>query len=198
MNKTELAPGIVIYSDVIKNFKSLTSDIESAVDSKIVRWKKAGIAANNGLRLDEKVRDSDVIGIPYTNNSKINFSNPISTFLTSFSGLLYSSCSFLEKDYCDSYNFSTTRHESYNILKYSVGQKFTNHIDDHRDKTRRVSTIYFINDSYSGGEVEFPRFNILYKPIANQLLVFPSNYVYNHSIKEVTKGTRYSVVSWMS
>lgn len=198
MNKNEIAPGIVIYSDVIDTFQSLTTDIEDVVDSKIVSWQKAYVTSDNGLKVNEKTRDTNIIGIPYTNNSEIDFSNLTSTFLTSLSGLFYDSFNLLEKDYCDTYNFSTIWHDSYSILKYSIGQKFTNHIDDHKDHIRRVSTIYFINDNYSGGQLEFSRFNISYKPIANQLLVFPSNYVYNHSVKEVTEGTRYSVVSWLS
>jgi predicted 2-oxoglutarate/Fe(II)-dependent dioxygenase YbiX len=54
-----------------------------------------------------------------------------------------------------------------------------------------------MNDNYSGGEINFPRFGISYKPAANEILMFPSTYVYNHSVSEVTEGTRYAVVSWM-
>jgi predicted 2-oxoglutarate/Fe(II)-dependent dioxygenase YbiX len=53
-----------------------------------------------------------------------------------------------------------------------------------------------MNDNYTGGEISFPRFGITYKPKANELLMFPSNYVYNHSVAEVTAGNRYAVVTW--
>jgi len=77
-----------------------------------------------------------------------------------------------------------------------VGQKFVNHIDDHTDYHRRMSTIYYINDNYEGGEIEFPRFNVKYKPVANDFIIFPSNYMYNHSVSPVISGERYAVVSW--
>lgn len=96
-----------------------------------------------------------------------------------------------------SFGVAFSDHDSYQILKYSKGQKFTNHIDDHPQYLRRISSIYYINDDYIGGEINFSRFNISYKPKANELLVFPSTYVYNHSVSEVTDGTRYSVVSWL-
>jgi predicted 2-oxoglutarate/Fe(II)-dependent dioxygenase YbiX len=60
-----------------------------------------------------------------------------------------------------------------------------------------MSTVYYFNDDYTGGEVIFPRFDIKYKPVANELLVFPSTYVYNHSVVPVVEGTRYAVVSWL-
>ena len=62
---------------------------------------------------------------------------------------------------------------------------------------RRVSVVYYFNDDYEGGEIVFPRFNVEIKPKANQLALFPANYMYNHNVKEITKGTRYSMVNWL-
>ena len=55
-----------------------------------------------------------------------------------------------------------------------------------------------MNDSYTGGEIVFPRFNLTIKPEADAMIMFPSTYVYNHSVLPVTEGTRYSVVSWLA
>jgi predicted 2-oxoglutarate/Fe(II)-dependent dioxygenase YbiX len=96
-----------------------------------------------------------------------------------------------------SFGIYFSNHDDYQILKYGKGQKFTNHIDDHPSYHRRVSSIYYINDDYEGGEINFPRFNISYKPKANEMIIFPSTYVYNHSVSEVLSGTRYAVVSWI-
>jgi predicted 2-oxoglutarate/Fe(II)-dependent dioxygenase YbiX len=103
----------------------------------------------------------------------------------------------LELDYKKEYNIGTEWHDSYGILKYGPGQKVVNHIDDNHKYHRRISTVYYLNDNYSGGEITFPRFDITYKPVANEFLIFPSNYVYNHSVIPVTEGIRYSVVSWL-
>ena len=86
--------------------------------------------------------------------------------------------------------------EGWQILKYGVGQHFVNHVDDSKGYPRTVSMSFYLNDNYEGGEIEFPRFGIQVKPEANQLIMFPSNYVYNHVVNPVTKGTRYAIVGW--
>jgi predicted 2-oxoglutarate/Fe(II)-dependent dioxygenase YbiX len=88
-------------------------------------------------------------------------------------------------------------HDAYQILKYGKGQHFANHIDDCEKYLRRVSSAFYLNDNYSGGEINFPRFGVTYKPKANELIIFPSSFIYNHSVSEVTDGTRYAVVSWI-
>jgi predicted 2-oxoglutarate/Fe(II)-dependent dioxygenase YbiX len=92
----------------------------------------------------------------------------------------------------------TTGHEGYTILKYSVDQKFNLHVDDHPDFTRRVSMVYYPNDDYEGGEITFNNFDITYKPKSNELIIFPSNFMYSHSVSPVTSGTRYAVVTWIN
>jgi predicted 2-oxoglutarate/Fe(II)-dependent dioxygenase YbiX len=56
----------------------------------------------------------------------------------------------------------------------------------------------YFNDDYVGGEIEFPEFDIFYKPQLGDILVFPSSFIYNHSVKEVTSGVRYAAVNWFS
>jgi predicted 2-oxoglutarate/Fe(II)-dependent dioxygenase YbiX len=58
--------------------------------------------------------------------------------------------------------------------------------------------VYYLNDDYTGGEINFSILGIKIKPVKNQLIIFPSNYIYRHSVEEVTKGTRYSVVTWLA
>jgi Rps23 Pro-64 3,4-dihydroxylase Tpa1-like proline 4-hydroxylase len=103
----------------------------------------------------------------------------------------------VEKDYMGSYGVASEWHDVYGILKYGEGQFFTNHIDDHKDYHRRISTVYYLNDNYTGGEINFPRFDITFKPKSNQMIMFPSTYVYNHSVSPVIEGERYAVVSWL-
>jgi predicted 2-oxoglutarate/Fe(II)-dependent dioxygenase YbiX len=103
-----------------------------------------------------------------------------------------------EKDYLNMYGISFNDHEQYSLLKYGEGQKFINHIDDYKEGPRRISLVYYINDDYVGGEIKFPRFGITYKPKANDLIIFPSTYVYNHSVNPVISGTRYAVASWIN
>ena len=63
-----------------------------------------------------------------------------------------------------------------------------------------MSCIYFINDDYEGGDLHFKYPNsddvTVIQKKRNRIIVWPSNFLYPHSVKEVTKGERYSVVAW--
>ena len=84
------------------------------------------------------------------------------------------------------------------VMKYDEGCFFKDHRDDSAMFDRTISIIVYLNDDYSGGEIEFPDFGILHKPKAGDVLFFPSAYSYVHNIKEITKGTRYAVVNWFT
>ncbi len=197
MLKEEIAPGIVVYSDVIPNSENLASDIEEGLVSSKKEWISASVKEGDNSKVNTNTRDTSTLGIPYSGKILDDFTNFSSSFNSTLNNMFFENFDKIEKDYQASFGIYTTWHDSYGILKYGVGQKFTNHIDDHPDYHRRISTVYYINDNYSGGEISFPRFNITFKPKANQMIIFPSTYVYNHSVSPVLEGTRYAVVSWM-
>ena len=197
MEKEEIAPGIIVYKNIISEDIDLIDEIESSVSLGAISWSQAYVRSSGSSEVDTTKRDTLTIGVSYSENPEILLSDPTTAFNTSLSKLFYDSFSVIENDYKNYFGIGTSWHDSYGILKYGVGQKFTNHIDDHPDYHRRVSFVYYMNDDYQGGEINFPRFNISYKPMANEMIVFPSTYVYNHSVSEVTDGTRYAVVSWM-
>jgi hypothetical protein len=197
MLKEEIAPGIVVYSNVISDSENLYLEIEEGIVSAGLSWQQAAVKEGNEDHVNKSSRDTSSFGIVYKGGISDDYSSFSSSLQTTLNNIFFESFDKIEKDYQGSYGIYTTWHDSYGILKYGIGQKFTNHIDDHPDYHRRMSTVYYLNDNYSGGEINFPRFNITYKPKANQMIVFPSTYVYNHSVSEVTEGTRYAVVSWM-
>jgi len=58
-----------------------------------------------------------------------------------------------------------------------------------------LSIVAVLNDNYKGGEfIMFDDYEIKFK--AGDLIIFPSIFLYPHLVKPVTKGTRYSFVSW--
>lgn len=197
MNKKQLAPGIFVYSDVLENHESLISDIEEGMVSAGRQWIPSSIKSNDVVKIDTDYRDTFTSVIPYSKFNIEEFSNLDQAFNASLSNIFLPAFGTAEADYKAEHQLETIWHDDYSILKYGVGQKFVNHIDDHRDIHRRMSLVYYINDDYLGGEILFPRFNISYKPNANELLIFPSTYVYNHSVLPVIEGTRYAVVSWL-
>ena len=90
------------------------------------------------------------------------------------------------------------------VLKYKEGDFYIPHSDSHNSCPRTLSFIYFLNNDYEGGELVFHtpdralKENIIIKPAPGRCVIWPSNFMYPHSVKEVTKGTRYVLVSWMA
>jgi hypothetical protein len=197
MQKEELAPGIVLYSNVIPSYKDLINDIEDSTSLGTIKWGNAEVHSDDDNTLNKNTRDTSVIGVPYKTDLLEGFPYPGSAFDTTLSNLFFKYFDPIEKDYIRTYNSIIDWHDSYGILKYGKGQKFINHIDDSPAATRRISTVYYINDNYSGGEINFPRFGIKLKPQANQMILFPSSFIYNHSVNPVEDGTRYAIVSWL-
>lgn len=73
------------------------------------------------------------------------------------------------------------------------------HIHSMFDGSRKgiptLSILGSLNDDYEGGDLIFWESEKI-KLKAGQIMVFPSNFMYPHRVDEVTKGTRYSYVSW--
>jgi len=199
MLKKEIAPGIVIYSDVIIDSDNLYNDIEEGMVSAKIEWQSARVKEGDETNIvNTMTRSTSTIGIPYSGKIEDLVSQTFfEEFHANLNNLFFKNFDPIEKDYMSEYGIKTNWHDQYGILKYGKDQFFTNHIDDHPDFHRRISTIYYLNDNYSGGEINFPRFGITFKPKANQMILFPSTYVYNHSVSPVIDGERYAVVSWL-
>ena len=85
--------------------------------------------------------------------------------------------------------------------KYSTGtimRKHYDHIHSIFDGERKgipiLTVLGLLNDDYEGGQFKIR--NKIHKVRQGSFIIFPSCYVYPHQVKEVTKGTRYSFVSW--
>lgn len=86
--------------------------------------------------------------------------------------------------------------------KYEVGTRMRQHIDNITtifDGTRRgsptLTILGMLNEDYEGGE--FILMDDLVIPFkTGDIVIFPSNFLYPHEVLPVTKGTRYSYVSW--
>ena len=87
------------------------------------------------------------------------------------------------------------------LLKYSVGGKYEVHTDHFTTNVRSLSVIINLNEGYEGGDLIFTdQKKIEVKRIKlgkGSIVFFPSNFMYPHSIAPITKGVRYSIVSWL-
>jgi hypothetical protein len=197
MEKKEIAPGIVVYSNVIPRSERLHLDIEEGMESAGIKWGSAYVRSGDEIKLEESSRNTQILAINHTDVILNDCSSLSICFYNSLSNLFFESFSPIEVDYKSMYAADTRKHESYSILKYGIGQNFVNHVDDHFEGPRRISHVHYLNENYEGGEIEFPRFGIKYKPKANESIFFPSGYVYNHSVHPVISGERYAIVSWL-
>jgi len=87
--------------------------------------------------------------------------------------------------------------EEFNLLKYQTGQEYKAHYDGGTATHRSISPILYLNDDYTGGEIEFVNFGIKIKPKAGTLMLFPASYAYRHIAHPVKTGTKYAVVTWL-
>ena len=84
---------------------------------------------------------------------------------------------------------------------YREGGFMNQHIDNiHQSHGQKqgyphLTSLIFLNDDYEGGE-----FVICGEPLKKEqgsAVVFPSNFMYPHEVKKVTKGKRFSVMTWI-
>lgn len=206
MDKKEIAPGIIVYSNVIPNHDEILYNLKDATEDKsVISWGEPLIVRNGQPVVDYEVRNVEVIGISFELSKEILLDpkDPVESFKNKLGNLLYVSLQPSIDDYKSFYGIRTNGthlegwQDSYQLLRYGKNNFFNNHFDDSVQHHRRISIVYYFNDDYTGGEITFNRFGITYKPKANELLIFPSTYVYNHSVKEIISGTRYAIVTWL-
>ena len=106
-------------------------------------------------------------------------------------------------DFYNKYNIKEQHYDAdidMQILKYEKTNFYIPHYDYHKTAPRHWSFSYIINDNYKGGEFLFTLHNdenVLIEAKANTCIMFPSNFMYPHTVKEVTDGVRYALVGWM-
>ena len=87
------------------------------------------------------------------------------------------------------------------LLKYTVGGKYTTHVDQFTTLPRHLSIIINLNEDYEGGDLIFTDQKEeeikTIKLKKGSVVFFPSNFMYPHKIKPIIKGTRYSIVAWL-
>lgn len=174
----------VLNENVLYNFTKLV---------KTFKFEKAGVIGNNKSIVEEKIRKTLSITLSALNETsmtKVHWAN----FLN-----------FNFKNYVDAYARLFKLDEKFlindiQILKYVKSGHYKFHVDDCAVTNRSLSCIYFINDDYEGGDLHFKYPNsddvTVIQKKRNRIIVWPSNFLYPHSVKEVTKGERYSVVAW--
>ena len=95
------------------------------------------------------------------------------------------------------------------VLSYGIGGHYRPHIDGEsiwmtprgekiwkKSTDRDLSIVFFLNNDFEGGDFIFPELKVRVRPEPGMMVCFPSNHNYMHGVEPVTKGKRYSIVTW--
>jgi len=106
------------------------------------------------------------------------------------------------------YNCQFKSYEPVQFLGYPVGGHYKAHNDGEsfnyetrqweKCMDRDVSFLFYLNDQYGGGELEFGDLGLTIKPKKGMMIAFPSYKDFAHKVHPVTWGHRYTLVSWVA
>lgn len=186
----EIKNFIKIYDEVLP-WSALSNLIRYANVSKFQETK---IGGGNESRTDFNIRKTYTLPLSNLNNSMSNvhwFSLLYSYFNQNLKKYQFD-VNILDYEYKDIFDIE--------ILKYENTGFYTWHVDHFATLPRTMSCILLLNNDYEGGNLCFRNpdgsgeWEVEVKP--NRMIIWPSNFLYPHTVKPVTKGKRYSVVAW--
>jgi hypothetical protein len=194
-----LNPGIglniyqsAIPDDVCK--KSIKTLEDKLTNGKVYKWSEAQVTTSN--KPVKSARDCVDFKFKQENLGQRNENN---SDLLDMHQSIYDVLKKCVDDYCQYWGISVVYYEAFNFVKYSSpGQHFRVHADHGPAYNCTVSAVICLNDDYEGGEIAFPRLDkLVYKPKRGDVVIFPSNYIYEHSSEPMISGDKYSVVIMM-
>jgi|DEB19_MinimDraft_3_1074340.scaffolds.fasta_scaffold02181_8 Rps23 Pro-64 3,4-dihydroxylase Tpa1-like proline 4-hydroxylase len=184
--------GINLYRNAITKDKcnDVINNIESAISegNPLIFWRGAQVNAQENIDdvrncVDLKFKEEH-LGTILPENKKLSEAYSI----------VKNSLDLCMRNYESLWHLQMQYYEAFNFVKYSPGKYFKIHADHGPYYTCTVSAVVYLNDDYEGGEIDFIRHGIKIKPQAGDIVIFPSNFVYEHASCEVFSGNKYSVV----
>ena len=152
-------------------------------------------SGNTKFSVDKKVRDTQMIDLEDIASEIIDlYRNVVTNVINPF------------------YEFEVKDSELPQLLHYGIDGHYMPHCDGEslwkppgnepliwrKSTDRDLSTVLFLNNDFEGGDFIFPELRIRIRPEPGMLVCFPSTHEYLHGVEPVTKGTRYSIVNWMT
>jgi predicted 2-oxoglutarate/Fe(II)-dependent dioxygenase YbiX len=97
---------------------------------------------------------------------------------------------------------NTKKLQQSDLLKYEINGKYEIHTDHDFLAPRTLTCIINLNEDYEGGDFVFYHQNgrdemKRVKCEKGTIIFFPSTFLYPHKVEPITKGVRYSIVSWL-
>jgi predicted 2-oxoglutarate/Fe(II)-dependent dioxygenase YbiX len=187
----EIKKYIQIYDEVLP-WNVLTNIIRFANVSK---FEETRIGSDeNGGKKDFNIRKAHALNLTNTSNllSNVHWFNLLINVFTQRLKNYKADLNILD--------FECRKIIDIEILKYENTGFYTWHTDHFAEIPRTMSCILLLNNDYEGGNLCFRNpdgsgeWEVEVKP--NRMIIWPSNFLYPHTVKPVTKGKRYSIVAW--
>jgi hypothetical protein len=195
MKKTILGDKIVVYHNVSETPMSI---IEAANEI-TVKHPGAGFrnATINNHQYDTNLRSCTVFSLFTSKLDKSIAGIDLRLEKVKLNQKIISQTSLALIDFIKEYGFKIVEREAWELLSYEETQKLTWHSDNGAPHPCLVSMVYYLNDDYEGGEVEFKdHIGTPFKPSAGDLLIFPSSVDYVHRVLPITSGRKYAAISF--
>jgi Rps23 Pro-64 3,4-dihydroxylase Tpa1-like proline 4-hydroxylase len=199
--RINIAPEFIDYSQMPRNIKDFVKVFDNAISTDLCdriieeykdddNWRPAEVGQggiNDSIRKVNIVKIDDPV-VMYKNfdtRQKLSFEMTESIFFA------------IQKYKQIAPAMLAESNSGYDLLRYQEGDFYTEHTDSFSVHPRHVSCSFHLNDVYEGGEFSFFNRELKFKPKKGSLIMFPSNFMFPHEILPVTKGTRYSIITWI-
>lgn len=194
MNNTNvliLDKNIFYYKEAISNYETLVERIEKndgLIDAEkeneylITKWKTWGPDKNNTFGMQKLIIDS----------LRVDSDSPLYLEMMQIVLDIETSIKTCSYDYAKKNNTELGHLSPLSISKYDKGASMGKHVDSYDENgLETISVVAYINDDYEGGEIEFPEQNIIIKPTAGSIIIFPSQKPYFHCSNIIKNGNKY-------
>ena len=186
----EIKNFIKIYDEVLP-FNCIANLIRFA---NISKFKETCIGGGDKFKVDFNIRRTYSLSLTNVDNSlsMVHWFNLLFGVFNKHLIEYQKDLQIIDYNYANIFDIS--------ILKYENTGFYTWHTDHFAAIPRTMSCILLLNNDYEGGNLCFRNpdgsgeWEVEVKP--NRMIIWPSNFLYPHTVKPVTKGKRYSVVAW--
>ena len=173
--------------EIIHHIQSSTAEDLSVFDP-----EKTNLTGKTSWIVDKETRDTQIVSMDnlYPKIEDL-FRNTVKNIINPF------------------YEIQVDSSEIPQILSYGIGGHYNPHIDGEsiwmtprgekiwkKSTDRDLSIVFFLNNDFEGGDFVFPDLKVRVRPEPGMMVCFPSNHHYMHGVEPVTRGKRYSIVSW--